>query len=113
MGHLSDFFPDTCTIQALGSGLTSEGEPNGTWAAIDGTHTDVPCTVSDGGGDENRQFDQVTTRNVKRIGLQGSYPNITPTHRVLMSGGTIYAILDVDQDQMGEYTVLVCEVIDE
>ena len=106
MGALESHFPDRCTIQYLSETVDADGQAVKTWKD---RHVDVPCNVTSLKGKEIRGPNQTYVVATTAIALQGHYPDIKESDRVIV-GGTTYDILLVESP-LSTMTRLSCEVV--
>lgn len=106
---LSNFYPDTCTIQQNGPTRDAHGQEIESWSNFAG-HVDLNCRIAPSGGREFRRQNQTYLMSTHKIALKGNYPNINEKMRAVVNGVN-YDILQVDHDGQDVSTNLLVELV--
>jgi head-tail adaptor len=109
------FFPDRASIEANVPTRSPSGAPIAAWSAVAGLR-DIPAAVSPqifSRAGERRTAEITTAETTHRIGLAGTFPQITASMRLVIAGGNhagIYDILRPDLDSQSGLTVLEARI---
>lgn len=104
-------FPERVTIQQGTAGRDAFGQPTTTWAAAPGIPTAIPAVIEPLSGVEIRGTDLTYAIGTFKIALNGAYPTIAASQRLVDSTGQAYDILDPSVDGRGVETQVVARIV--
>lgn len=104
------FYPSRATVEVAGTTRSPSGAVVNGWTAAAGL-ADIPASVSPmifTRSGERQSSEITTSETTHRIGLAGSFPQITAAMRIRITGPNagVYDVIRPDRDSQGVTTVL-------
>jgi head-tail adaptor len=108
--NLTDFYPQTGTVQRLNAAQDTYGQPVEAWQLISSRLINIPCRVSPVAVSETDTAEQTYGTITHRIALRGAYPEVEERMRIV-SDGQAYDIQGVQTDPQTRSTYLDTEIV--